>query len=140
MIDPAEELQNAAYARLTTGVATINYPVYDYGNVPKSTEINYITIGNVHSISWNSKEEPGTNTILTFHLWSNVKDKQYVNDMKNAVLGSITVIDDGDSYSALSLTSFNVIRQDFDNSDVPFEDSSGAYHGILTMSFLLEQK
>lgn len=140
MTDPTEELQNAAYARLTTGAAAINYPVYDYGNVDKNLPADYILIGDVHFVSWNSKENPGTNTLLTFHIWSNVKDKQYVNAMKNAILGSITIIDDGGSYSGLSLSSFNTIRQDHDNSDVFYDESAQAYHGILTMSFLLQSK
>ena len=140
MTDPAEELQNAAYSRLTTGDNKISYPVYDYGNVPKNLPINYILIGDVHSVAWNSKNNPGTDTLLTFHMWSNVKDKQYVNAMKNEILGSITVTDDNGSYSGLSLSSFYVVRQDYDNSDVFFDESAGAYHGILTMSFLLQQK
>ena len=139
MTDPVEELQNAAYSRLTTGDNNISYPVYDYGNVPKNLPINYILIGDVHSVAWNSKNNPGTDTLLTFHMWSNAKTKLYVSDMKNAILGSITVTDDGGLYNKLSLLSFNTIRQDYDNSDVFYDEAAVAYHGILTVSFWLEQ-
>lgn len=137
---PAYELETALLARLTVGASKIDYPVVGWAD--KDEPYPYVRIGEAILNDWSDKSGPGHIYTISIHGWTRSNSVRHIDEIANDVLGSITVTYDNDSYDPLTLTNYNVIRQDR-NSITKLQEIDGAsdiYHVVIEIEFWLEEK
>jgi len=138
MKNPVFELKAAIHTRLET-TTPVKYPVYSEAG--RDSKIPYIQIGQPRWNPWNTKGSNNFIVTIQFDFWDRNKTSETVDNMQQKFEDSLTFTDSV-TPSMLTLTNFNVIRQDCILGFILDErDTTGFIkHGVLEVEFWLQKK
>jgi hypothetical protein len=138
MLDPRFELKEALYDRIK---ANTSYRVNS--GWKRNQPYPYIYIGESISVDASVKSEPSNSIIVSIHCFDDQSTDKRISDMLNDIQTGVTFTNDA-SPSLLTLTNYNVIRQDYDGArdfqEYDNDKIKEIRHSILDIKFLLQEK
>jgi hypothetical protein len=84
---PTWPLQQALFAALAADAALTQLigPGRVFDDVPQGTAFPYVALGPVRAQDWSTGTEPGTEHIVTVHVWSGAPGKKEAHEILGAV-------------------------------------------------------
>ena len=133
MGNPGWDLQKAAYAALA-GAAPLtgligNDAIYDH--VPQDAAFPYVVIDETRLADWSTGTEPGSEHLLTLHVWSRYQGKRETYQIADAIRAALDEAD-------LSLEDNRLINLRHQFSDLRRDPDGETYHGVLRFRAVTE--
>lgn len=125
MAEASWELQKSLYSALSSDavLTTLLNGSHVYDDVPQGTPFPYMTIGETTVRDWSTGTEPGSEHILTLHVWSRAKGRKQVHDILQAVKSVL-------HEASLSIVGHRLINLRHEFSDARRESDGETYHGL----------
>ena len=118
-------LQTAIYSTLNGDsnlTSTLGASVYD--DVPQGSSFPYVQIGSDTINEYGTKDLDGSDTSLTFHIWSQYKGSMQTKNIMDRIH---TLLHD----SNISVIGFNLINLRFEFGDILRDPDGVTRHGII---------
>ena len=133
MIEGAEELQKAVFARLAAdaslGAMLAGDGIYDIA--PASAPFPYITFGRTTIFDWSTATDLGREELLTVHVWSQAKGRKQTLSIMNTIAALLAEFQP--ALSSVHLVSFRL-----EYSEARFEEDVLLHHGLMRYRSLIE--
>lgn len=136
MAGPFTEVQTAVYNRLrgysalTALIGAGNGRIYD--QVPESNAVfPYVTLGEIVSLPFDTKDSIGQDQTVTLHVWSRYKGNKEVKQILDAIYDAL-------HRHALSLASHATVDCKYEYSET-YRDEDNTRNGIIRFRITTQQ-
>jgi Protein of unknown function (DUF3168) len=133
MANPGWDLQKAAYAALAGDASLTGLigsgAVYDH--VPQQAAFPYVVIGEARVADWSTGTEPGSEQLLTLHVWSRYEGKREAYAIADSIRSRL-------DEAALTLEDNRLINLRHQFSDLRRDPDGETYHGVLRFRAVTE--
>jgi hypothetical protein len=121
-------IQQASFDRLSSypGMPTV------YDDVPTGAAFPYVVIGEDTHIPFDTDDSLGSESTVTFHVWSRYRGKKEAKEILGLIYEALT-------RQALSVVGHDLITIEFDYSDVLLDPDGITRHGVSRFRWLVEQ-
>lgn len=133
MPSAAWALQKAMYAALTANAAVtalLGGP-HIYDDVPRGTDLPYLTFGLSTERDWSTGGEEGDEHIVTLHVWSQAAGRKETHEIIGAVRAAL-------HDQLLTLADHRLVNLRHEFSDARREPDGETYHGIVRLRAVTE--
>lgn len=133
MTSPALELQKALLGALSGDAALTaalgGQRIHD--RPPANAAFPYITFGRTSVYDWSTGTEPGTEQILTLHIWSKAQGKKEALEIMELARARL----EGEG---ITMPEFALVSLFFEFAEVRYDDDLAVHHGLLRFRARLE--
>lgn len=120
-------LQSAVYSALSA----TGYTIYD--DVPQDVAtFPYVTIGDDVVTDWSTDTASGGSALVIVHTWSRYNGRAEIKQMQRAVYGAL-------HRATLTVTGFEFIGCEFDQSETILDPDGHTRHGIQTFRIIIDE-
>jgi hypothetical protein len=127
------DLQKAIFTALLadTGLVAVLGGGKVFDHAPASVAFPYVTLGRASVYDWSTATEPGTEQLLTLHVWSKARGKKEALD----IMERVRLVLDG---APLDLDGHQLIDLRLVYSEARYDDDIDVYHGQLRFRAVTE--
>lgn len=119
------ELQTAIYSALSGDsnlTSTLGASVFD--EVPDQSSYPFVALGEETVVEYDTKDLDGASHTINIHVWSQYKGAKQTKQIMDRIH---TLLHD----SSLSVSGFNLIRMQFEFSDIMRDPDGVTRHGVM---------
>ena len=119
------ELQTAIYSALSVDsnlTSTLGASVFD--EVPDQSSYPFVALGEETVVEYDTKDLDGASHTINIHVWSQYKGAKETKQIMDRIH---TLLHD----SSLSVSGFNLIRMQFEFSDIMRDPDGVTRHGVM---------
>ncbi len=133
MANAAWALQKAIHAALAadTSFITLLGGERIFDDVPRGAQFPYISFGLTSERDWSTATEPGSEHLLTLHVWSRANGRRQADDLLQAVRA---ILHDAD----LTLEGHHLVNLQQEFADVRRDPDGETFHGIARLRAVTE--
>ncbi len=133
MPSAAWALQKAIHAALAADTSFMallgNARIFD--DVPRGAQFPYISFGLTTERDWSTATEPGSEHLVTLHVWSRARGRNEADELLEAVR---VVLQDAD----LTLEGHHLVNLRHEFADVRRDSDGETFHGIARLRAVTE--
>lgn len=130
---PSWPLQQSIFAALSADAALTALigagRVFD--DVPQATQLPYVTLGPVTAQDWSTGTEPGTEHLISVHVWSDARGKKQAHAILAAIRAAL-------HDRPLTVAGHNLINLRHERSDTRQNADGEAIHAIARFRAVTE--